>query len=200
MAATKKKTARRTAKKKTSAGKASAGKAAPRKATGGAAKEVPVKTAGRETSLEDRLLAPIGEIERLLDRLRRTDWLRPLGMEWPRWPDIQHALDFRAPSMDVVNRPKEIFVRAEVPGIDKEDLEVTVTDRSLTIAGTSRHEEESAEGDVHRHEIRSGSFSRTVTLPEDVDGRRAKASYKDGIVELHLPKLRSAKKHSVKLD
>ena len=91
-------------------------------------------------------------------------------------------------------------INAEIPGIEKDDLSVTVTDRTLTIKGENRQEEESEEGELHRREIRTGSFSRTLTLPEDVDGSKAKASYKDGMLELRLPKLRRAKKHDVKVD
>jgi HSP20 family protein len=118
--------------------------------------------------------------------------------DWPRWPEL--PLEGRFPSIDVINRDKEIQIKAEVPGIDKEDLSVTVTNRTLTIKGESRHEEESGEGELHRREIRTGSFSRTLTLPEDVDGSKAKASYKDGLLELRLPKLSRSKKHALKVD
>ena len=133
----------------------------------------------------------------MLGALRRRDWFRPMTSDWPRWPEL--PLEGRFPSIDVINRDKEIQIKAEVPGIDKEDLSVTVTNRTLMIKGESRHEEESDEGDLHRREIRTGSFSRTLTLPEDVDGSKAKASYKDGLLELQLPKLRGSKRHDVKV-
>ena len=109
-------------------------------------------------------------------------------------------MEARFPNIDIVNREKEIVVRAEVPGFEKDDIAISLADRTLTIKGESRHEEEMEEGDVHTHEIRRGSFSRIVTLPEDVDGRKAKSSFKDGIVELVLPKPRQAKKHSIALE
>ena len=59
--------------------------------------------------------------------------------------------------------------------------------------------EETEEGDMHCREIRRGSFYRMLTLPADVDGGKAKAKCKDGMLELHLPKVRSAKKHSIKV-
>ncbi len=193
----------RAAKKKTTQKKAAAKKkAAPKKkaaAKAAAKSEVPVKAEPAEQSLEARLLAPLAEMERMMDRLRRG-FLFPTAWEWPKWPEVPSMFEARFPSIDVVDRDKEIVVKAEVPGIDKEDLEVSVTERTLVIKGETRHEEEKEEGDLHRHEIRSGSFSRTVTLPADVDGRKAKASYKDGVIELHLPKLRSAKKHSVTVE
>ena len=103
----------------------------------------------------------------------------------------------RMPSIDVVDCAKEIVVKAEIPGIDEDDLDVSVTDHTLTIKGNTRHEEETDEGDLHRREIRRGSFFRTLTLPSDVDGAKAKAKCKNGMLELHLPKARGAKKHSI---
>jgi HSP20 family protein len=122
----------------------------------------------------------------MLDAFRRRDWFRPMAFEWPRWPEL--PLEGRFPGVDRVNRDKDIQIKAEVPGIEKEDLPVSVTERTLMIKGESRHEEESEEGDLHRREIRSGSFSRILTLPEDVDGTQAKAKYQDGLLELTLPK------------
>jgi HSP20 family protein len=163
-------------------------------------------------------------VEKILGRLRDRDWI---GSGLSGWPDLGSLFESRMPSLfggrmpslfesrmpslfetrmpsvDVVDRDKEIVVKAEIPGIDKDDLQVSVTDRTLTIKGESRHEEESEEeseeGDTHRREIRRGSFHRTMTLPADVDGGKAKAEFKHGMLELHLPKARGAKKHSVKL-
>jgi HSP20 family protein len=196
--------ARSKPRKKAAAGKkaATAKKATTRKkATAKPAREsqpdVPVKAAPTEPSLEARLRAPLEEMERMLDAFRRRDWLRPMTLDWPKWPELPEG---RFPSIDVVNRDKEIQIKAEVPGIEKDDLSVTVTDRTLTIQGESRQEKESEEGETHRREIRTGSFSRTLTLPEDVDGTKATASYKDGLLELRLPKLRRSKKHALKVD
>lgn len=179
------------AKKKTA--KKSAKKTA--KATPAAAK--PAETAvAPKASLEDRWLAPLAEIEKIVGQMRR---LQPLLGGWPRFAEMSSLLETRFPSIDVVNREKEIVVKAEVPGFDKEDIDISLSGRTLTIQGESRHEEETEEGDVHRHEIRSGSFSRVVTLPEEVDGSKATSSYKDGVVELKLPKPRRSKKHAIKI-
>lgn len=183
-------------KKAATAKKATTRKTAP-KEKAEAPSSVPVKAAPPEGSLEARLLAPLEQMERMLDAFRRGDWFRPMSFDWD-WPEL--PLEGRFPSIDVIDRDKEIQIKAEVPGIEKDDLSVTVADRRLTIKGESRHEEESEEGELHRREIRSGSFSRTLTLPDDVDGSKAKASYRDGMLELRLPKRRRAKKHDVKVD
>jgi HSP20 family protein len=188
---------KKTATRKKAAKKAKARAPAAPMAAAKAGSEAAAEVAVPEASAEARLPEPLHEMERLLGAFRRRDWLRPFGFDWPAWPEL--SLE-RFPSIDVVDRDKEIQVKAEIPGIEKDDLSVTVTDRTLTIKGETRHEEESDEGELHRREIRRGSFSRSLTLPEDVDGSKAKASYKDGVLELTLPKRRRSKRHAVGLD
>lgn len=204
---TKKRARKKAPARKTAAKKTAARKVRPKvKAPG----EIAVTPTGAGPSIEDRILAPLSEIERLVEHIRdRTDQLRsfapsdpfnPATWQIPSWPDIQQLFDVRIPTMDVINREKDILVRAEVPGVEKDDIVVTVTNRSITIKGASRREKESDEAHLHRREIHKGSFSRTVTLPEEIEGRKAKAVYKAGVVELRLPKRRVSKKHNVELD
>jgi HSP20 family protein len=104
------------------------------------------------------------------------------------------------PKVDVVERDNEIVVRAEVPGVDKKDLDVSVSDNAVTIKGSTRHEEKEEKGDYYHHEISTGTFSRMVSLPANVDGSKAKADFKDGVLELTIPKVGQSKRHSIKLD
>jgi HSP20 family protein len=188
----------RTPKKTGARKKAAAGRKAAAEKKAEDESSVAVQAAPEESPIEARLHERLAEVERMLEGFRGRDWLRPFDIEWPRWPELQ--LEGRFPSVDVIDKEKEIEVKAEAPGFEKDDLSVTVADRTLTIKGESRHEEESGEGEHHRREIRSGSFSRTMTLPADVDGKKAKASYKDGVLQLTLPKARRAKKHDVQVD
>jgi HSP20 family protein len=87
-----------------------------------------------------------------------------------------------------------------VPGVEKKDLDISVGEDSVTIKGSTSKEEKEEKGDYYRREISRGSFIRTVALPATVDGTKAKASFKDGMLELTLPKTEKAKRHSVKLD
>lgn len=195
------------AKKKTVTRKKAAKKAARKTAKRASAKKSTAAAKPAEgavessSSIDDRFLTPLSELEKIVGQFRRMPWG---GFDFSRLAGLPSLLEggmqAAFPSMDIVNREKEILVRAEVPGFEKDDIAVSLTDRTLTIKGESRHEEEAEEGDVHRHEIRTGSFSRVVTLPEDVDGRKAKATCKDGILELTLPKSRKAKKHSIPLE
>ena len=139
------------------------------------------------------------EMDRLFDNFMRRGWMRPWRFEWPSFPELT-TLEGRMPKVDVVERDNEIVVRAEVPGVDKKDLDVSVSDDAVTIKGSTRHEEKEEKGDYYRHEISAGTFSRIVALPAHVDGSRTKADFKDGMLELTLPKAEKAKRHSIKLD
>lgn len=139
----------------------------------------------------------LDELDRLFDSFFRRSWMRPWRFDWQGFPEM---LTPRAPKVDVVDHDAEIVVRAEVPGVDKKDIDISVGEDSVTIKGSTRQEQKETKGDYFRHELTTGSFSRTVGLPATVDGAKAKADYKDGVLELTLPKLEKARRHSVKLD
>jgi len=146
-----------------------------------------------------RALSPFDEMDRLFDQYFRRGWMRPWRFEWPSFPDMA-ALESNMPKVDVIDRDNEVIVKAEVPGVDKKDLDISVGDDTVTIKGSTRHEEKEEKGDYYRHEISAGAFSRTVALPAGVDGSKARANFKDGVLELTLPKMEKSRRHSVKLD
>jgi HSP20 family protein len=153
--------------------------------------------AGTDSSTQAAPVARLDDLEKMFDDFFQRAWLRPMRWDMPRWPHMRSLLDDRAPSLDVIDRDNEIVVRAEVPGIDKKDLDVSLVERRLTIKGSSRHEQKKEEDDYVRQEIRSGSFTRSVLLPAEVDSAKAKAVFKDGVVELTLPKLKSSKRRTI---
>ncbi len=104
------------------------------------------------------------------------------------------------PHVDLVERDEEVVLRAEVPGVEKKDIDVSITGNSVTIKGQTRHEEKEEKGEYYRCEISRGAFSRTVALPAQVDPDRANANFKDGILEITLPKVEKAKRRTLKLD
>jgi HSP20 family protein len=140
---------------------------------------------------------PLVEAERLLDRLMGRGWLSPFAWSSPLLADLFEPLETRLPSLDVIDRDEEIVVRAEVPGVDKKDLDVSLSDNMLTIKGQSSREEKEEKGDYHRREISRSAFARTVTLPGAVDASKATASMKDGILEIILPKVEGSKRRSI---
>jgi HSP20 family protein len=142
-----------------------------------------------------RALSPFGEMERLFEQFFGRSWMRPFGFESPLWSEMARSMDIRVPSVDVIDREDEVVVRAEIPGVEKENLEVSLSDDRLTIKGSTRQEKEEKEaGEYTRREMSRGSFTRVVTLPANVDGEKASASFRDGILEMTLPKLKPSKR------
>jgi HSP20 family protein len=146
-----------------------------------------------------RTMTPFDEMDRMMNRFFRRGWMRPWRFEWPTFPEMEMS-EMKVPSVDVVDRENEVVVKAEVPGVDKKDLDISVGEDSVTIKGETHHEEKEEKGDYYRREISSGSFSRTVPLPATVDGAKAKANFHDGMLELTIPKVEKAKRHNVKVD
>lgn len=144
-------------------------------------------------------LSPFEEMDRMFDHFLRRGWMRPWRFEWPSFPEMALP-EMKVPKVDVVDRENEIVVKAEVPGVDKKDIDISVGEDTVTIKGETRREEKEEKGDYYRCEISRGAFSRTVALPAAVDGTGARASFKDGMLELTLPKVEKAKRHTVKVD
>ena len=91
------------------------------------------------------------------------------------------------------------MVTAELPGIDKDNISVNLTDHTLTIKGEKKKEEEIKEENYYRSERSYGSFLRTLELPRDVHADKVKASFKNGVLEVRLPKTEEAKAKEVKV-
>lgn len=91
------------------------------------------------------------------------------------------------PAIDCVRKEDTLLVRAELPGIDPKDVDISVSGNLLTIRGEHRTEREIKEEDYFMHEISRGGFERTLTLPEGVNTEKMKASYRDGILEVSMP-------------
>lgn len=163
---------------------------------------IPVTT-GKESSGSALPAArPIADMERRFERM----FDRVFGRRWPslaRWPEFPPVSDWfeerevRLPSLDVIDRDNDILVRAEIPGIDKKDIDISLTDNLLTIKGQTSREEKEEKGDYHRHEISCSSFARSVTLPSAVDTSKANAMLKDGVLEVTLPKMESSKRRNI---
>ena len=102
-----------------------------------------------------------------------------------------------SPLVDITEDDKEYLIKAELPEIKKEDVKLTVQDNVLAISGERKYEKEEKDKKYHRVERACGSFLRSFTLPEDADGSKVAAEYKDGILTVHLPKSEKAKPKSI---
>jgi len=160
----------------------------------------PTKRQEMQKAAPMRAMSPFEEMDRMFEGFFPRGWMRPFRGELPIWSELAVPFEGKMPKVDVIDRDDEIVVRAEVPGIDKKDLDVSMTDDSVTIKGTTSHEEKEEKGDYYRCEISRGSFSRTVALPAGVDSSKAKASFRDGMLELSMPKTAKAKRVSLKVE
>ncbi len=160
----------------------------------------PTVTALRKpASTTARFLSPFSEFDRLFDEFWPSGWLRPSRGDFPSLAALS-TLEAKMPRVDVVDKDNEIVVRAELPGVPKENIEVTVGENSVTIKGESKQEEKEEKGDYYRCEITRGSFARTVALPAAVSSEKAKATFNDGVLELALPKIEISKRRTIKVE
>jgi HSP20 family protein len=104
-----------------------------------------------------------------------------------------------SPLVDITEDEKEYVIKAEVPEIKKEDIKLTVQDNVLTISGERKSEKEEKGKKYHRVERTYGSFMRSFTLPEDADGSKVAAEYKEGMLNVRLPKAEKAKPKSIEV-
>ena len=118
-------------------------------------------------------------------------------------PGAIQGVDSKAfvPAVDVSENENEYRIKADIPGVKKEDLNVSVQDGILTISGESRYkDEEKKDGRIIRQERRFGKYSRSMRLGKDVDTSNVKAEYRDGVLELALPKLEEVKPKKIAID
>ena len=116
------------------------------------------------------------EMDRLVDRFFE-----------PRWEEFPAIGDW-APSLDVSETKDAFVVKAEVPGMDTGDIQVSLQENLLTIKGEKKQEKEEKDERYHRIERSYGSFTRTVRLPVAVDGSKVDAKFKNGLLTVSLPK------------
>ena len=128
---------------------------------------------------------PFRELEDMLDRYSRFNWpsLSREAFSTTEW----------APKVDISETDKEFTIKAELPEVKKEDVKVNVENGQLTISGERKQEKEEKGKKFHRIERSYGSFMRSFTLPENVDAAGIKAAFKDGMLNLSLPKTAKAK-------
>ena len=152
-----------------------------------------LKKSEQENVVPFRPMTMFEEMERMFENFLPQNWMRPFRMEHTGIAAVM-------PQIDVIEQDDAILVRAALPGVEKDDLNVSTTDHSVTIRGSTRKESKEEKGEYYRCEISQGNFLRTVTLPASIDENNIKAKFKDGLLEISLPKLESAKRHSIKIE
>lgn len=162
-----------------------------------AAKKTDIQKSGADTSPLG--LSSFTDIDRLFDEYFDRSWLRPLRSRSKRMDDLWGTYEMRSPSMDMIDKDNEIILHIELPGVDKKDLDVSVADNILTVKGTSSFESKENKDDYYHSEIKKGSFSRSLSLPSNVDSTKIKANLKDGMLELSIPKTTKTSRKSIKV-
>jgi HSP20 family protein len=137
---------------------------------------------------------PFRVLERFADEMDRVfddfgigrGWLTPhLRLGWPR--SVIRRTEGWLPDVEMLQRNNELVVRADLPGLTKNDIKVDVTEDSITIQGERKLEQEEEKAGVYRSERSYGSFCRVVAVPEGTITDQAKATFKDGVLEVTMP-------------
>ncbi len=136
---------------------------------------------------------PFRDVMRTSDRLSRV-------FDDPFFRFFEEEGNIWSPAVDLFNEEDRVLVKAEVPGIDKNDLDIRVENNVLTITGEKKREKEIKDESAYRMERCYGKFSRSFSLPTPVNGDKVKASYKDGILEIELPKADEVKPRKIKIN
>jgi len=135
--------------------------------------------------------------------ITRIDPFRELANFFENFSDVsakdQLAAGTFVPPVDVYEDEQTLVLKMEIPGINEEDLKVSLEDNTLTVTGERKFEKEEKEENFHRIERRYGSFTRTFRLPSTVDPEKVEAGYDKGILKLTLAKRAEAKPKQIKI-
>src|SRR5215510_3167499 len=134
-----------------------------------------------------------------MDRMMEDFFGRRIRTFWPdRWIRSDE-LEVGAPAIDLFEENDDIVVKAELPGMEKDNIEVNLSDNTLTIKGEKKKAEEVKEENYYRCERTYGNFTRNIELPKAVYGDKVKASFKNGILEVRIPKTEETKAKEIRV-
>ena len=126
-----------------------------------------------------------GEVNRLFDTFFGT----PANGRARRW----------VPAMDLVEKDDALILTADLPGLERDDVNIEIKDRVLTVAGERKSEHEDKADGFHRVERAYGAFSRSLTLPDGVDADKVEANFDKGVLEVRIPKPEERQPHRVEI-
>lgn len=142
-------------------------------------------------------VSPFEEMDRMFDNFFRRPF-SPFGLSWfprMRLPEFEEV----SPTVDIFEDGDDVVVKTELPGMTKDDIEVSLSEDSITITGEKKKEEKIDKKDYYRIERSYGSFKRCFGLPAEVRNEKAKATFKNGVLEIRIPKTEEAKKKARKI-
>ena len=144
-------------------------------------------------------LSAFRNFEQRMENMFHDMWQNNFHRE--KFPDLfSYGSLTSMPKMDVVDRDKEIIVKAELPGFDKDDLDISIANNQLVIKAKTSHEEKEEKGDYLKQEISKSEIYRSVLLPADVEDENIKTSFKKGILKLTIPKQKKSQRRQIKVE
>jgi HSP20 family protein len=143
-------------------------------------------------------IKPVDEFEKNIEQAFKP--LQRLKKFFEDWDLDLPTETVNLPKIDIWEDEEKYVVEAELPGFDKKDIEVNITDDILTIKATRKKEEEKKDKNYYYTERSYGEFVRSVRLPSEVDKKSIKAKYNNGVLELTLPKTKEAKEKTTKIE
>lgn len=144
---------------------------------------------------------PFVAMRRLSDEMERM--FEGIGFPDVRWPRLWSSAEAPgswAPDVDMFERKGQLVVRADLPGLNKEDVKVEITDSELVIDGERKTEKEEEKEGYYRSECTYGAFKRAVRLPDGIKPEEAKASFKNGVLEITMPAPKHPEKRGRRLE
>ena len=141
-------------------------------------------------------LSPFEEFERRFEDFVRRPFSLMEAPWWSRWPGLAGEV---SPAMDIYEEGNDIVVKVEIPGMKKEDIHVDIDERTVTLYGEKKKEEKVERKNYARLERSYGSFARTVDLPSEVQAEKARATFKDGVLEVRVPRIGEAARRTRKV-
>ena len=144
-----------------------------------------------------KTLSPFEEMEHRFGEMFR----RPFSLLGPSWfPRLRmHEMEEISPTVDIFEEGGDVVVKAELPGMKKEDIDIRLTDGMITISGEKKKEDEVKRKDYYKWERSYGSFCRSFELPAEVQKDKVKSTFRDGVLEIRMPKSREAIQKEVKI-
>jgi HSP20 family protein len=139
------------------------------------------------------------DVERMFEDWFENFASRPFPRLWRPGFARLRSMSLEAPALDIYEQKDDLIVKAEIPGLTKDEIDITIEGNTLTIKGEKKKEEEVKEEDYYRCERTYGAFFRSVELPMAVQTDKVNASFKNGVLEIRLPKTEEAKKNVVKV-
>lgn len=160
-------------------------------------KEVPKKevTKSEPANVVQKYSSPFDEMERMFNDFIHQRFFAPSWMPRLKFPDLTDV----STSIDMFEEGDNLVIKAEIPGMKKEEISIDFAGDVVTISGEKKTEEKTQRKDYYRLERSFGSFTRKLQLPVEIQVDKAKASFKDGVLEIRMPKSDSARKKTRKI-